>query len=42
MGLGKPFQTIPASHSPPSTQLTWQAFRLSLISTWLVWVPTHM
>lgn len=21
---------------------TWQAFRLSLISTWLVWVPTHM
>lgn len=22
--------------------LTWQALRLSLISTWLVWVPTHM
>lgn len=22
--------------------LTWQAFRLSLISTWLVCVPTHM
>lgn len=22
--------------------LTWQAFKLSLISTWLVWVPTHM
>lgn len=21
---------------------TWQALRLSLISTWLVWVPTHM
>lgn len=26
-----------------STQgLTWHALRLSLISTWLVWVPTHM
>lgn len=23
-------------------KLTWQALRLSLISTWLVWVPTHM
>ena len=23
-------------------QLTWQALRLSLISTWLVWEPTHM
>lgn len=22
--------------------LTWQALRLSLISTWLVWEPTHM
>lgn len=26
----------------PSSWRTWQAFRLSLISTWLVWVPTHM
>lgn len=25
-----------------TNQLTWQALRLSLISTWLVWVPTHM
>lgn len=42
VSLGQAFQTIPASCSPPSTQLTWQAFRLSLISTWLVWVPTHI
>lgn len=25
-----------------TNKLTWQALRLSLISTWLVWVPTHM
>lgn len=33
----------PAGASPHRrTTLTWQAFRLSLISTWLVWEPTHM
>lgn len=29
-------------HKNQSFSLTWQALRLSLISTWLVWVPTHM
>lgn len=29
-------------HTNFSLLLTWQALRLSLISTWLVWVPTHM
>lgn len=38
----RPFRSLGAASALPSTQLTWQAFRLSLISTWLVWVPTHI
>lgn len=38
----RPFRLLGSALALPSTPLTWQAFRLSLISTWLVWVPTHM
>lgn len=45
-GMGRELRAVLADPGPglgpPPTRLTWQAFRLSLISTWLVWVPTHM
>ena len=43
-GVGEGSPSLGPSPRPslgPSL-LTWQAFRLSLISTWLVWDPTHM
>lgn len=38
----RPLRLLGSASALPSIPLTWQAFRLSFISTWLVWVPTHI